>query len=285
MSIHQVRGIGDDEVTSLEKHKMTDIQQHTGSFPESTSIFHNFFSSKTILWPPKLERLEFKKDSSLEAIFNLEGLKVDQAILARLKTLKVQELPKLVYMWKNVPRGMQGFLSLTSIEVYNCDSLKYLLPPSVAKLLVELQSIKIEVCGVIQNIVQRDGDEEPEDIMEFPKVTYLTVEDLPNLVSICSDAYSFRWKSVKELSLYKCPKLKTFGSEIQRPKKPKEIRRTFHSIPRKRGHGSSSVRDSLGFLGQCLECVGRNYDPTVVSDRGTTKNSEESSSVNKEVRI
>ena len=270
MSIHQVRGIGDDEVTSLEKHKMTDIQQHTGSFPESTSIFHNFFSSKTILWPPKLERLEFKKDSSLEAIFNLEGLKVDQAILARLKTLKVQELPKLVYMWKNVPRGMQGFLSLTSIEVYNCDSLKYLLPPSVAKLLVELQSIQIKVCDAIRNIVQRDGEKEPADIMVFPKVTSFTLEDLPNLVSFCIDAYSFGWPSMKKISLGKCPKLKTFGSESQRPKKLKKISRAL---------------DSLGFLGQCLECVDRNYDPTVVSDRGTTKNSKRSSSVNKEVRI
>ena len=285
MLIHQVRSIGNDEVTSLEKHKMTGIQRRTGSFPESTSISRKFFSSKTILWPPKLERLEFKEDSSLEEIFNLEGLKVDHAILGQLKTIKVQELPNLVYMWKNVPRGMQGFLSLTSIEVYNCDSLRYLLPSSVAKLLEKLQCIKIKECGVIQNIVQRDGDEEPEDLMEFPKVTSFTVEDLPNLVSFCIDAYSFRWQSMKEISLGKCPKLKTFGSEIQRPKKLKKISRALDSRPQKPGLGSSSVRDSLGFLGQCLECVGRNYDPTVVSDRGTTKNSKESSSVNKEVRI
>lgn len=282
MSIHQVRGIGNDGSTSLEKPQMTDIQQHTASFPESTSTSHKFFSSKTILWPPKLERLEFKKDSSLNEIFNLEGLKVDHAILGQLKTLKVQELPNLVYMWKNVPRGMQGFLSLTSIEVYNCDRLGYLLPSSVAKLLEKLQCIKIKECGVIKNIVQRDGEEEPDDIMEFPKVTSFKLEDMPNLLSFCIHAYSFRWKSMKEISLDKCPKLKTFGSEIQRSKKSKKISR---SMPRKPGHGSSSVRDSLGFLGQCLECVGRNYDPTVVSDRGTTENSKESSSVNKEVRI
>ena len=265
MLIHQVRRIITDEVTSFEKHKMTGIQQHTGS----TSVSHKFFSSKTILWPPNLERLEFQKDSSLEEIFNLEGLKVDHAILGQLKTLKVQELPNLVYMWKNVPRGIQGFLSLTSIEVDKCDSLRYLLPPSVAKLLVELQSIKIKMCGVIQHIVQRDGEEEPADIMVFPKVTSFTLEDLPNLVSFCINAYSFRLPSMKEISLGKCPKLKTFGSE--RPQEP--------------GLVSSSVRDSLGFLGQCLECVGRNYDPTVVSDRGTTKNSKRNSSVNKEVRI
>lgn len=275
MLIHQVKRISTDEVTSFEKHKMTD----------STSTSHKFFSSKTVLWPPNLERLEFQKDSSLEEVFNLEGLKVDHAILAQLKTLKVQELPNLVYLWKNVPRGIQGFLSLASIEVDKCDSLRYLLPPSVAKLLVELRSIKIKMCGVIQNVVQRDGEEEPADIMVFPKVTSFTLEDLPNLVSFCINAYSFGWPSMKEISLDKCPKLKTLGSEIQRPKKLKKISRALNARPQEPGLGSSSVRDSVCFLGQCLECVDRNYDPTVVSDRGTTKNSKRNSSVNKEVCI
>ena len=43
--IYQVGRIGTNEVTNLEKHKMTDIQQHTGPFPESTPIISLINSS------------------------------------------------------------------------------------------------------------------------------------------------------------------------------------------------------------------------------------------------
>ena len=128
---------------------MTDIQQHTGPFPESTPIIsHKLFSSNTILWAPNLENLKLKEADSLEVVFDLEGLKANKdhqriAVLAQLKTLKVKNLSKLTYVWKNVPQGIEGFQKLTSIEVSRCHLLRYLFPTSIAKLLVELQSIYI----------------------------------------------------------------------------------------------------------------------------------------------
>nr|XP_023928386.1 uncharacterized protein LOC112039719 [Quercus suber] len=198
----QVGRISTDEVTNLEKHKMTDIQQHTGPFPESTPIIsHKLFSSNTILWALNLENLELKEVDSLEVVFDLEGLNINNnflriIVLAQLKTLVVKGLSKLTYVWKNVPLGIQGFQKLTSIEVSKCHHLRYLFPTSIAKLLMELQSNKIEECDAIENIVQRDGDEEATDIILF-------------------NAYSFEWSSIKEIYLRDCPKLKTIGSEIQ----------------------------------------------------------------------
>ncbi len=270
--------MGTDELT-----KMIEIQ-HIGSFPESRSISPKFFSSKTILWPPNLEILDIWDADLLEVVFDLEGIKVDNdrqtiTALAQLKTLEVQFVSKLMYVWKNVPPGIQGFQNLTSIEVYKCDSLRYLFPPSIAKLLVELQSIEIKECDAIKNIVQRDGEEEATDIIVFPKVSSFTLQKLPNLVSFCIEAYSFEWPSMKEISLHECPKLMTFGSNILSPRKQKKISEELDSRPQEPRLGSSSAHDSSGFLGRYLECVPgrRNYGPNNKSQR--------SSSVKKEVRI
>ena len=265
---------------------MTDIQQHTSPFPESTPIIsHKLFSSKTILWPANLDNLELRGADSLEAVFDLKGLKIDEdhqriVVLAQLKTLEVKYSSKLGHVWKNVPRGIQGFQNLTSIKVSGCHLLRYLFPTSIAKLLVELQSIDIYECRAIENIVQREGEEEATDIILFPRVSSLKLQMLPNIMSFCIKAYSFEWSSIKEIYLYRCPKLKTIGSEIQSPRKSKEISRELDSRPNEQELGSP------GFLRQCLECVPRrkNYGLMAVSDQGITNKSQRSYSVKEEVR-
>ena len=261
---------------------MIDIQQHTGPFPESTPIIsQRLFSSNTILWPLNLDYLFLAEALPLEVVFDLEGLNINNnrqriIILAQLKTLVVRDLSKLTYVWKNVPLGIQGFQKLTSIEVSRCNCLRYLFPTSIAKLLVELQSIKIKECDAIENIVQRDGEEEATDIILFPRVSSLKLQELPNMMSFCIKAYSFEWSSIMKISLRNCPKLKTIGSEIQSPRKSKKINRELDSRPNEQELGSP------GFLWQCLECVpclGR----MAVSDQGTTNESQRSYSVKEEV--
>ena len=218
-------------------------------------------------------------------LFDLEGLKVDNdhqgiTILSELKYLRVGISSKLAYMWKNVPQGIQGFQNLTSIEVYSCRHLIYLIPLSIAKLLVKLQSIDLSVCDAIKNIVQRDGEEEAANIIIFPKLSSLDLQWLPNLMSFCIKAYSFGWPSIKDITLRHCCNLKTIGSKTQSPRKLKKINEELDSRPHE-----PRIR-SLGFLGRCLECVPRskNYGPMAVSDQGTTNKSQRSYSVKKEVR-
>ncbi|KAF3951171.1 hypothetical protein CMV_023150 [Castanea mollissima] len=259
-------------IDTLGSDKMTNIQQTAGSFPDSTPISHKFFSSKTILWQPNLKELSFgaidERFQRLEVVFDLEGQKDDNdhqriAVLAELKTLTVHHLCNLRYVWKNVPQGIQGFQNLTSIDVYGCHKLRYLFPPTVAKLLVELQRIDIWECDMIENIVQRDGEEEAEGIILFPKLTSFNLLLLPNLMSFSIEPYSFEWPSIEKIDLYKCPKFKTYG-------KLQKINWELDSIPQDQE--------------PCLEGVprGRNDSPMVASDQGTTKKFQGSSSVNKE---
>ncbi|KAM3738744.1 hypothetical protein ACB098_09G153300 [Castanea mollissima] len=280
----EVGRIGTDEVTNLEKHKMTDIQQHTGPLLELTPIiYHKLFSSNTILWAPNLENLVLARADSLEVVFDLEGLKANTdhqriAVLAQLKTLKLENLSELRYVWKNVPLGIQGFQKLTSIKVRDCHRLRYIFPTSIAKLLVQLQSIGIYNCDAIENIVQRDGEEEATDVILFPRVSSLKLQYLPNMMSFSIKAYSFEWSSVKEIDLRDCPKLKTIGSEIQSKRKSKKINGELDSRP-----NEHELR-SPGFLRRCLECVPRrkNYGLMAVSEQGTTNKSQRSYSVKKE---
>ena len=110
---------------------------------------------------------------------------------------------------------------------------------------MELQSITVDTCVAIENIVQRDGEEEEADITVFHKGTSFNLIGLPSLVSLSTGAYSFAFLSMKKIDMKSCPKLKTFGSEIWRIRKQKKTN----------------------------------------GDRSTTKKSQGSSSVNKEVRI
>ncbi|GMY19500.1 probable disease resistance protein At4g27220 [Fagus crenata] len=251
------------ETNELTKDKMTD-NQDTGSSPGSRPISSKLFSSKTILWSPSLENLNIFHVDLLEVVFDLEGLKVDDdrqtiTTLAQLKILTLKLLNYLTYVWKNVPRGIQVFQNLRSIEVGFCHRLRYIFPLSVAKLLVELQSIVVKMCNTIEDIVQRDGEEEAVDFALFPKVSSFTVEELPNLVTFCKEASSLEWSSMRKISVRGCNKLKTIGSEIRRPRKLKEINRELASRPQEPGLG--------------------NYGPMVESNRGTNNKFHGSSSV------
>uniref|UniRef100_A0A2N9GRD6 Uncharacterized protein n=1 Tax=Fagus sylvatica TaxID=28930 RepID=A0A2N9GRD6_FAGSY len=265
-------------------------QHHTGSFPESGSISNKFLSSMTIFWSPNLGELNMWCNDSLEVLFDLEGLMVQPQridVLAQLKTLRLRNLSKLMYVWKNFSQGILGFQNLTSINIRWCPNLRYLFPPSIAKLLVELQSVNLQDTDMMENIVQRDGEEEAADTIVFPKVSSFKLYNLSNLMSFCIEAYSFEWPSMREIEISFCYKLKTFGSEIQSPRKEKKIK-GLDSRPQDPGVGSSSVQGSPGFLGRCLKCVPhrRNYGLVDLSDHMCpTKKSQGSSSVNKEVRI
>ncbi|XP_030924726.1 probable disease resistance protein At4g27220 [Quercus lobata] len=208
------------------------------------NISHKLFSSKTILWLLNLENLKLNEANSLRVIFDLGGLKVDHdyqrmAVLAQLKTLGLRSLSKLTEVWNNVPRGVQGFQNLKSIIVNRCHRLSYLFPSSVAKLLVELQSITVDKCDAIENTVQRDGEEDEADISVFHKVTSIDLIGLPSLVSLSAGAYSFAWLSMKKIDMKSCPKLKTFGSEIWSPRKQKKTNRDRSTT--KKSQGSTSV--------------------------------------------
>uniref|UniRef100_A0A2N9GMV8 AAA+ ATPase domain-containing protein n=1 Tax=Fagus sylvatica TaxID=28930 RepID=A0A2N9GMV8_FAGSY len=221
--------------TNFKSGEFQHEQHHTGSFPESGSISNKFLSSKTIFWSPNLGKLVMWGNDSLEVLFDLEGLMVQPQridVLAQLKTLRLRKLSKLMYVWKNFSRGILGFQNLTSIEVRPCPNLRYLFPPSIAKLLVELQSVNLQATDMMENIVQRDGEEEAADTIVFPKVSSFTLHNLPNLMSFCVEAYSFEWPSMKEIKIKSLLQIENIWFRNSEPKKAKENQGIGFKTPR-----------------------------------------------------
>ncbi|KAK4581004.1 hypothetical protein RGQ29_024604 [Quercus rubra] len=222
---------------------------------------------------PILESLELEGLTNLKEIYSQLTQFPDRsssgACFGSLKSLRLRTLPILTGFCTSV-----GPVELVQPSLNQ----EIFVPNFYCKTACELQSIEIEECDAIENIFQRDGEEEATDIILFPRVSSLKLHELPNMMSFCIKAYSFEWSSIKKISLRNCPKLKTIGSEIQSPIKSKKINRELDSRPSEHELGSP------GFLWRCLECVPRhkNYGLMAVSDQGTTNKSQRRYSVKKE---
>ncbi|KAG7947399.1 hypothetical protein I3843_14G091900 [Carya illinoinensis] len=228
---------------------------------EGQDISHKLLSSISIFWAPNLQQLHISDCWSLEVVFDLEGLEVEEncrgfIALSQLRDLSLKYSHKLRHVWKNIPRGFQGFQNLSSIYLEGRSCLQYLFTPSIAKLLVGLESVSIIDCDEIENILEVGEEEDAAEIIVFPKLSSFKLWNLEKLKSFCPPSYYLEWPSIHKISLYKCPNLITFGSEIQSTTKPKNINVGLDSRLQDTGT-TASVKDAPDYLDRCLACVPR----------------------------
>ncbi|KAK7843033.1 hypothetical protein CFP56_013192 [Quercus suber] len=93
-----------------------------------------------------------------------------------------------------------GFKNLRLLEVSGCKSLTYLFSPSIAKLLVMLEEIRVTSCKKIEEILQRAREEKEEKEVLFHKVNSILLRDLPNLKCFFPETNAFEWPSLKEIT-------------------------------------------------------------------------------------
>ncbi|KAM7469283.1 hypothetical protein LguiA_007466 [Lonicera macranthoides] len=153
-----------------------------------------------VLFPPhlvkrfrQLEELKIKACMSLEVVFEFEelidGRKHKIVLLEQLEEITLSNLPRMTHVWKKVPKYYVGFHNLTSVQVMNCDSLRYLFSPMIAKCLVRLQKLSIIYCEKMEEVVS-ECDEESEvqensvDMIFFPELDELELKNLPSLMRL-----------------------------------------------------------------------------------------------------
>ena len=159
----------------------------------------------------------------LEVIFQLEELNVEEShmapVLDQFRELDLFHLPKLTHIWKKGPERIMGFGNLRLLNISECDSLTYLFSPSIAKLLVMLETINVDYCEKIEEILARAGEEEEEKDVLFHKVNSISFKRLPNLKFFCNEANALEWPSLKEIKVIDCPSFSTFiPSKLITPK-------------------------------------------------------------------
>ncbi|KAM7505272.1 hypothetical protein LguiB_004176 [Lonicera macranthoides] len=197
----------------METQQVRELRNLTVSFP--TSVLTHL---------QNLQRLEIERYSSLEVVFDLQGFNVNNegglATLTQLTRIFLKVLPKLRHVWKTSPQVVQlagTFQYLSSLYVKECESLRHVFTPSIAKHLSRLQTLDIINCKNLEAIVAKGEEEEEEYIVEggagggifilFPQLTSLSLEELPKLLNITPKAYTFNWPSLKRLTLVDCGKL------------------------------------------------------------------------------
>ncbi|KAF7144934.1 hypothetical protein RHSIM_Rhsim04G0090800 [Rhododendron simsii] len=232
-----------DALTSIEELRLNHVEDLREIWPGDLQaklreievygcdkLSNILFPSNLIECMEKLELLTVYNCGSVEvAIFDLGELNIGGegngniaiAIFPCLASLTLGELPRLRHVWANYPpRISQGFQNLTSLQVSRCGSLRILVSPFVARLLVNLKNLDIDSCDMMEAII--DWEEEEVDdgirtnIIIFPQLTSLDLWKLQLLTSFCRQGCAFQGSFLKKVRIRDCPALESLPSAVQR---------------------------------------------------------------------
>ncbi|CAL9025123.1 unnamed protein product [Prunus brigantina] len=193
----------------------------------SRSFERAVFPSKCILWLQNLEEAALNW-TDVDVLFDLKGHMVtDGPAFSHLRKLEISFIRSGTtcqrYLWKNIPRGFQGFQNLRYFIIEGADDLQYVFPHSIARLLVNLEELQLLDCEKMETIVRSADENEKEDqtgMTLFPKLNNFKLVWLPSLESLESpDASTSLWSAAKVMSVTGCDKLTTFASVIPQIKK------------------------------------------------------------------
>ncbi|CAB4286380.1 unnamed protein product [Prunus armeniaca] len=157
----------------------------------SRSFERAVFPSKCILWLQNLEEVKLKFDDGIvDVLFDLNGHMVtDGPALSHLRKLEILLAFACQHLWKNIPRGFQGFQNLRHFKINYGIDLQYVFPHSIAKLLVNLEELNIAECWNMVTIVRSADENEKEDqtgMTLFPKLNSFDLDGLPKLKTLAS---------------------------------------------------------------------------------------------------
>ncbi|KAK8712591.1 hypothetical protein V6N13_147827 [Hibiscus sabdariffa] len=126
--------------------------------------------------------------------------------------LKLHEFPELEEIWNTVPQGIVDFKRLKFLEVYNCNTLRYLLTASMAEDLVQLQQIKVKNCRRIEEIIRDDKSTTKKIII--PQLKTINIKSCLGLACFCSGTFALECPNLKEVTLVSCAKMIAFASTV-----------------------------------------------------------------------
>ncbi|XP_027906872.1 disease resistance protein SUMM2-like [Vigna unguiculata] len=198
--------VGIDSFSSLISVRIEECDQLDKIFP---SHMEGWFES--------LINLQISKCKSVEEIFEInDSQEIDASggIDTNLQVILLEELPKLKELWSKDPDGILNFKKLRTIDVSYCDELRNLFPASVAKDVPKLERMSVLYCERMMEIVSnKDTSEADNDPLEFPELTFVRLYGLPTMKQFYKGRHPIKCPKLKELSMGKCTKLKTFLQE------------------------------------------------------------------------
>ncbi|CAJ2639485.1 unnamed protein product [Trifolium pratense] len=159
-----------------------------------------------------LEDLKVTDCDSLEAVFDVKGMKSREILIkqsTQLKSLTLSSLPKLKQIWNEDPHEIMSFGNLCKVDVSMCQSLLYIFPLSLCQDLGHLEILDIKSCGVEKIVEMEEGSMEIN--FNFPQLNKLVLCRLTNLKSFYRGKHALQCPSLKILNVYHCEALRMFS--------------------------------------------------------------------------
>ncbi|KAI5659883.1 hypothetical protein M9H77_28676 [Catharanthus roseus] len=102
--------------------------------------------------------------------------------------------------------GVLVLRNLTKLNICNCDNVRYLFSPSIARELLSIQYLEINNCKLVEEIVVRDvEDDEKIDKLVLPGLKELVLQKLENLKWFFHGNLDF--PSLEYFQCHECPKM------------------------------------------------------------------------------
>ncbi|XP_045824892.1 uncharacterized protein LOC123917265 [Trifolium pratense] len=159
-----------------------------------------------------LEDLKVTDCDSLEAVFDVKGMKSREILIkqsTQLKSLTLFSLPKLKQIWNEDPHEIISFGNLCKVDVTMCQSLLYIFPLSLCQDLGYLEMLKIDSCGVEEIVEMEEGSMEIN--FNFPQLNTLALGFLTNLKNFYRGKHALACPSLKIFNVYCCETFKMFS--------------------------------------------------------------------------
>ena len=154
-----------------------------------------------------LKELEVRRCSNITVIFEMNDSKIRETSF-QLKKLTLEELKDVTHVWQQNKQGTAGFQNLQKVTVSDCDKLKTLFPAALARDLKMLQKLEVEECNKLLEIVgKKEEAEEGTENFVFPRLTDLTLLDLPQLTYFYSGPFTLVCPQLNILKVVGCENL------------------------------------------------------------------------------
>ncbi|KAL0005341.1 hypothetical protein SO802_012902 [Lithocarpus litseifolius] len=193
------------------------------SFCKLQDLTVNDCANLTNIFPPnmlrtlqKIKYLCIYDCGSIEEVFEIQGTNIVEdthdIAATELRHLTLRNLGKLKHVWSMDLQRIITFGKLNYIDIDCCSSLKSVFPTSVAKALMQLETLHILNCARVEEIVAKEEGIETTTLFGFPQLNSLILRNLPELLSFYPGKHTLEWSLLNYLEIHKCDKLKIFGS-------------------------------------------------------------------------
>ncbi|XP_044479714.1 probable disease resistance protein At4g27220 [Mangifera indica] len=158
----------------------------------------------------KIEVLE-----ELKLLSNLASVELDiednKVIFPDLKVLVLMNIISRKIWDCQLPSS--SFENLKELTLRRCTKIKFVFPYTITKNLQQLQYLEIKDCIDLEEIVAIEEITEAAASVVFPEVTFLELENLPELATFYPRIHTLEWPKLKRLEMKSCDKFKIFNSE------------------------------------------------------------------------